>query len=148
MPDLLETLLENRMFVHPNHANMLETAHGGNILKWMDEVGGMSAMRFAGRACVTAQMDQVSFTQPIEVGDIALVRAYVYDAGETSVRVRLQTFCEDPATGETALTTESYAIYVAIDDDREPTGVPDLTVSSERGRRLREDALNGDDFDA
>jgi len=28
MTDLIETVIENREMVQPNHANMLETAHG------------------------------------------------------------------------------------------------------------------------
>ncbi|WP_436924504.1 acyl-CoA thioesterase [Halosimplex amylolyticum] len=145
MPDLMETYLENRWMVQPNHANSLGTTHGGNVLKWMDEVGAMSAMRFAGRDCVTARMDQVDFKQPIPVGETALVEAYVYETGRSSVRVRLRVFREDPRSGERELTTESYSVYVAIDDDREPVPVPELTVDSEEGRRLQEEARNGDD---
>ncbi|WP_459194026.1 acyl-CoA thioesterase [Halosimplex sp. J119] len=144
MPDLMETFLKNRWMVQPNHANSLGTTHGGNVLKWMDEVGAMSAMRFAGRDCVTARMDQVDFLQPIPVGETALVEAYVYETGRTSVRVRLRVFRENPRSGERELTTESYCVYVAIDDDRDPVPVPELTVDTEEGERLREEALNGD----
>jgi len=145
MPDLMETVLENRWMVQPNHANSLGTTHGGNVLKWMDEVGAMSAMRFAGRDCVTARMDQVDFVRPIPVGQTALVEAYVYETGRSSVRVRLRVFREDPRSGERELTTESYSVYVAIDDDRDPVEVPELAVATEEGRRLREAALDGDD---
>ncbi|MFC7114752.1 acyl-CoA thioesterase [Natronoarchaeum sp. GCM10025703] len=145
MPEtLLESYIENREMVQPNHANMLETAHGGNVVKWMDEVGGMSAMRFAGETCVTARMDRVDFKRPIEVGDTALIEAYVYAAGTTSVRVRVQTYRENPLTGETEQTADSYFIYVAIDEDRNTVTVPDLVVDSERGERLREEALAGE----
>ena len=140
MTDLLETRVTNRWIVGPNHANNLEVAHGGTVLKWMDEVGAMSAMRFAGQACVTARIEQVNFERPIPAGQVALIESYVYDAGRTSVRVRLQAFREDPRTGETEGTTESYFVYVAIDDDGEPTPVPELRVESEEGERLREEA--------
>ena len=96
MTDLLETRVTNRWIVGPNHANNLEVAHGGTVLKWMDEVGAMSAMRFAGQACVTARIEQVNFERPIPAGQVALIESYVYDAGRTSVRVRLQAFREDP----------------------------------------------------
>jgi len=144
MPDLMETFLENRWMVQPNHANSLGTTHGGNVLKWMDEVGAMAAMRFAGRDCVTARMDQVDFVQPIPVGETALVEAYVYETGRSSVRVRLRVFREDPRSGERELTTESYSVYVAIDDDRDPVEVPPLTVATDEGHRLRQAALDGD----
>lgn len=144
MPDLMDTYVENRWMVQPNHANVLQTAHGGRVLKWMDEVGAMSGMRFAGKACVTAHINHVDFDRPILVGDIALIESYVYRAGETSVRVRLRASRENPQTGERERTTESYFVYVAIDEDYRPSPVPDLTVSSELGEQLREQAVNGE----
>jgi acyl-CoA hydrolase len=143
MPDLMDTYIENRWMVQPNHANSLGTTHGGNVLKWMDEAGAMSAMRFASQDCVTAHVNQVDFKRPIPVGDTALVEAYVYDTGRTSIRVRLRAFRENPRSGERELTTESYSVYVAIDEDREPVPGPDLTTSSDRGERLRAAAIDG-----
>lgn len=78
MVDVRETLIEDRNRVQPNHANNLGTAHGGNVPRWMDEGGAMSAMRFAGAPCVTAHIDSVDFEIPLELGEIALIEAYVY----------------------------------------------------------------------
>jgi acyl-CoA hydrolase len=141
MPTLLDTHIRNRHIVNPDDANVLGSAHGGNVMMWMDEVGAMSAMRFAGNQCVTARMDQTNFRAPIPQGDAALVEAYVFDAGETSVKVRVKVFRENLRTGETVLTTESYMVFVAIDDDGTPTSVPTLTVESDQGEQLREEAL-------
>ncbi|WP_207589224.1 hotdog domain-containing protein [Halomontanus rarus] len=144
MTDLMETFIENREMVQPNHGNMLETAHGGNVMKWMDEVGAMSAMRFAGETCVTARVNQMNFERPIPVGDTAFINAYVYDAGTSSVKVRIRTYREDLRTHEKEMTTESYFVFVAIDDERTPTPVPELTVDSETGKRLRAEALEAE----
>ncbi|WP_049986247.1 acyl-CoA thioesterase [Halobellus rufus] len=142
MIPLEETYVENRVLVQPNDINYNDVAHGGNVVKWMDEVGAMSAMRFAGEPVVTARMERVDFHRPIPRGNAALIKAYVYDAGTTSVNVYLRAFSEDPLTADAELTTESHFIYVAIDDDNEPVPVPDLDVSSERAIELRE-AANG-----
>ena len=139
--DLLDTYIENRWIVNPNHANIVETAHGGNVVKWMDEAGAMAAMRFAGETCVTVRMNSVDFKRPIRTGDTALIEAYAYDAGETSVKVRLRAYREDLRTGDRELTSESYFIYVAIDEDRSTVSVPELTVSSEEGQELLDAAL-------
>ena len=144
MPTLSDTYIENRWMVQPNHANSLGSVHGGNVLKWMDEAGAMAAMRFAGNSCVTAHINRLDFRRPIHVGDTALIEAYAYRAGRTSVSVRLQAYREDLRTGERELTTESYFVYVAVDEDGEPTPVPDLAVESERDERLRETALDGE----
>ncbi|OLZ41174.1 acyl-CoA thioesterase [Natrinema saccharevitans] len=144
MTDLVETVVENREMVQPNHANMLDVAHGGNVMKWMDEVGAMSAMRFSGEMCVTARVNQMNFERPIPVGDTAYITAYVYDAGSSSVKVRLIAERENLQTRERERTTESYFVYVAIDDDNTPTIVPELTVSTEEGERLRQEALADD----
>lgn len=142
MPTVRDTLIENREMVQPNHANNLQTAHGGNVMKWMDEVGAMAAMRFAGQACVTAHINQMHFERPIRVGDTAFIRSYVYDAGRTSVKVLIKAFRENPMTGEREQTTESHFVYVAIDDEHNPTPVPTLTVESDEGRELKDAALN------
>lgn len=142
MPNLEDTIIQDRNRIQPHHANNLGTAHGGNVLRWMDEVGAMSAMRFSNRPCVTAHIHAVDFELPLELGDIALIEAYVYDVGRTSMRVRVRAYGEDPFTGEHELTTASYFVFVAIDEDRNPTPVPELTIASDEGERLRKEALD------
>jgi len=144
MPTLMDTYIENRQRVQPNHANNYGTTHGGNVMKWMDEIGALSAMRFAGETCVTAAVDQMNFERPIPVGDTALIESYVYDAGRTSVKVRLRASREDPRSGERKRTTESYFVYVALKDGS-PTTVPELTVETDDERRMRDAALSGED---
>lgn len=144
MTRLSDTYIKNREMVQPHHASPLETAHGGNVLKWMDEVGAMAAMRFAGQPCVTAHINGVDFERPVQVGDTALLHAYVYDAGRTSVRVRVKVFRENPMTGETERTTESYVIYVAIDEHREPSPVPAVEIETEREKELQAAAKAGE----
>jgi acyl-CoA hydrolase len=140
MPTLMDTYIENRQRVQPQHANNYGTVHGGNVMRWMDEVGALSAMRFAGETCVTANVDQLNFQLPVDTGDVVVVEAFVYDAGRTSVRVRLRAFGEDPRTGEREQTTASYFVFVAVDGDGNPTQVPELTVESDRGAELRKAA--------
>lgn len=145
MTDLLETYIENRERIQPTHANNYGTAHGGIVTKWMDEIGALSAMRFAGQTCVTASIDQMDFERPIPVGETAVIRSYVYDAGRTSIRVRLEAYREEPRTGEREKTTESYFVFVAVDENGKPQPVPDITTETQRAKMLREKALAGEE---
>lgn len=103
----------------------------------MDEIGAMSAMRFAGETCVTARVESLDFRRPIPRGDIAVVESWVYDAGRTSVRVRIRVDREDPRTGASERTSDSTFTFVAVDESGRPVEVPDLTVATDRDRDLR-----------
>jgi len=140
MPTLMETRVENRQFVYPQHANNRDTVHGGHVMRWMDEGGAMAAIRFAGVPCVTASVNGLDFRRPVPVGDILVVEAFVYDTGRTSMTVRLRADREKPRTGERERTTESDFVFVAVGEDGKPTPVPDLEVESDRGRELRAEA--------
>jgi acyl-CoA hydrolase len=147
MSSITETHIENRDRVQPDDTNNYDSAHGGNIVKWMDEVGAICAMRHAGETCVTAHIDNLDFERPIPRGDICVVEAYAYDTGRSSIRVRLQAYREDPRTGEVERTADSYFVFVAVDDDGNPVPVPDLTVESDRCRELKQEALDGESQD-
>jgi acyl-CoA hydrolase len=139
-----ETRLVNRYRVQPQHANNYESLHGGTLMKWMDEVGAMSAMRLAGESCVTAGVDGLDFRRPVPIGETALIEAYVFRTGKTSVRTRIRAWREDARSGETALTTEATFTFVAIDADGAPVEVPDLAVESDEDRELCEVARSSE----
>jgi acyl-CoA hydrolase len=144
MATISETYVENRERVQPNDTNNHGSAHGGNVMYWLDEVGAICAMRHAGVTCVTAHVDDLDFKRPVPQGETCAIIGYAYDTGRTSIRVRLQAFREDPLTGEREQTTEARFVFVAIDGDGETTPVPDLTVESEQCRELRAAALDGE----
>lgn len=147
MASISETHIENRERIQPDDTNNYGTAHGGNIVKWMDEVGAMSAMRHAGESCVTVHVDGFNFKRPVPQGDTCLIESYAYETGQTSIRVRLQVYREYPRTGEREQTTETHFVFVAIDENNTPVDVPDLAVESDRCRQLRDEALNRESDD-
>lgn len=124
----------------PNDTNALGRALGGAVLHWMDICGAIAALRFSNQAVVTASMDHVDFKGPIDLGEIAVIEAYVYNTGETSINVKVDVHAEDPREGETRETTSSFLTFVAIDDGGSPTAVPDLVCESENEEVLREEA--------
>ncbi|QUO47741.1 MULTISPECIES: acyl-CoA thioesterase [Halorubrum] len=141
MPSVSDTYIENRQRVQPTHTNNYASAHGGNVVKWMDEIGAMSAMRAAGETCVTAKINGLDFKRPVPQGDTCVIESYVYAVGRTSLRTRIRAYRESPRTGERELTTESYFVFVAVNADGNPTPVPELEITGERCRELRDEAL-------
>jgi uncharacterized protein (TIGR00369 family) len=140
MPTVSDTYIENRDIVQPNDTNNHDTAHGGVVMRLMDEAGAMSAMRHAGETCVTAHVESIDFAKPVPRGAVAVVESWVYDVGRTSLRVRLEVDKEEPRTGERVHTASSRFTFVAVDGDGNPVEVPRLGVETERDERLRERA--------
>ena len=136
-----ESYTEMTEVLLPNDTNPLGRALGGTVLHWMDMCGAVSALRFANEQCVTVSMDHVDFISSIEIGEIAVLEAYVFNTGRTSMDVRVEVRAENPITGERRKTTSSFLTFVAIDDDGKPTPVPDLVCETAAETDLRDAAI-------
>ncbi len=137
-PDASSTILSRLM--NPSDANPLGIVHGGEILKMVDEAGGLAAMRHAGSAVVTVRLDSMTFLEPIYVGNLVIVKAMVNWVGRTSMEVGIRVEAEDPMTGERVHTNSAYAVYVALDEEGHPRPVPRLIIETEEERRRWEAA--------
>jgi len=138
---LMDSYTEMTEMLLPNDTNNLGRALGGAVLHWMDICAAIASMRFAGNQVVTASMDHVDFISAIEMGEVAVVEAYVFDTGRTSIDVKVDVRAEDPREGTERKTTESFFTFVALDEDGNPTEVPDLVCESDAERGLREAAV-------
>ncbi|MFP4590456.1 MAG: acyl-CoA thioesterase [Halobacteriales archaeon] len=126
----------------PNDTNSFGRALGGAVLHWMDICGAIASMRFAGRLCVTAAMDHVDFISPIEEGEIAVIEAYVFETGTTSLEVIVDVHAEAPwSDGTPRETTTSFFTFVALDDSGAPTPVPEVSCPTEAEVALRDEAI-------
>jgi len=141
MSTLAASRTEMTEMLLPNETNALGRALGGAVLHWMDICGAIASMRFAGRQCVTASMDNVDFVSPIDIGEVAVVEGYVFATGRTSVDVKVEVHAEDPKGGDRRLTTSSFFTFVALDDSGQPTEVPDLECPTDGEQALREEAI-------
>ncbi len=112
--------------MQPEHANLAGNVHGGWIMKLMDEAGALACMRHARRRVVTVAVDQMTFRQPIRVGDLVTLSAEVSYVGHTSMEVEILVTAENPVSGECTFTNRGYLVYVALDEAGHPVEVPPL----------------------
>jgi len=122
--------------MQPEHANIQGNVHGGWIMKLMDEAGALACMRHAQRRVVTVAVDQMTFRQPIRIGDLVTLTAEVSFVGHTSMEAEIHVVAENPVTGECTHTNTAYLVYVALDENGEPVAVPALLPENE-AQRLR-----------
>lgn len=124
-----------------SHANLLGNVHGGEIMKLADSTAGSVAARHCGGAAVTAFMDEMAFLAPVHVGDIVRTLAQVNWVGSSSMEigVRVEAQPWGSAADEPLHVASAYFVFVAIDAEGNPRGVPVLTPeTSDEVRRQRE----------
>ena len=113
-----------RVVMMPKHTNALGSIFGGVILSHLDIAAGEEAFKTAGKPCVTKVMNQVDFAAPVEVGDWVSFYTRTEGIGETSVTVRVLVVAHRGfERSEVYRVTEAEVIYVAVDEDGNPTEV-------------------------
>ena len=114
----------------PTDANSAGFVHGGVVMKLIDEVAGLAAVRHSHQRVVTAGADRMTFEHPIHVGHLVTLHASVNAAWNTSMEVGVRVQAESPRTGELLHTNTAYLTMVAVDDDGRPAGVPPLQAQT------------------
>jgi len=127
--------------MHPEHANLLGNVHGGWIMKLVDEAGALACMRHAQKKVVTVAIDSMTFREPIRIGDLIILNAEVTYTGRTSMEAEVQVLAENPVTGERTHTNTAYLVYVALDDDGNPTPIHPVKAETADEKRKMTDAL-------
>jgi acyl-CoA hydrolase len=121
-------------------ANLLGNVHGGEIMKMVDTAGGLAASKHCRGPVVTVAMDEMSFMEPVYVGDVVTVKAMVNDTGNTSLEVGVRVESENVRTGRYVHTSSAYLVYVALDDEGKPRPVPPVIAETEEERQRQREA--------
>lgn len=123
-------------YVLPTHANALGNVFGGQVLAWMDLCAAICAQRHTGRVCITAGIDDLSFEGPIQVGQVVRLRARVTATFRSSLEVEVVVEGEEATTRRTWPCCSAFLTFVAVDDERKPTQVPELVLGTHEERAL------------
>ena len=137
-----ESAIEMAQLVLPHEANVHGTVLGGTVMHWIDLAAAVVATRHSRRPAVTAAIDDMAFLAPIQVGQLALVRARLTLVDKSSMEVRVDVESEDLLSGERRHTSTAFVTFVAIDPvTKRPTAVPRLVLETEAERAEHARAL-------
>jgi acyl-CoA hydrolase len=97
-------------------------------------------VRHSGCRVVTAAVDRMTFTAPVNIGELLSCSATVNAVWRTSMEVGVRVEAENPRTGEKRHSSVAYLTMVAIGDDGQPTEVPPLAPQDDVERRRQREA--------
>ena len=126
-----ESLTIHTELVLPNDTNVLGNLMGGKLLHWMDIASAIAAHRHCHRVVVTAAVNNVSFNQPIKLGEIVTMQAKVSRAFTSSMEVFIDVWVEDNNSGKKTKCNEAIYTFVAVDQLANPINVPELVPESD-----------------
>jgi len=112
--------------VLPNDTNIFGNLMGGRLMYWMDIAAGMAAVKHCNAPAMTVSVDNLSFKNPIKLGNIVHIEAKVSRAFNTSMEIHLSVWGEDHEQQYNYKSNEAYFTFVALDPNRKPRPVPEL----------------------
>ena len=127
--------------VMPQHCNGYARPRlfGGQIMAWIDVVGAVAARRYAQKAVTTVCMDHLTFLAPAYLNDTVVQEAWVTWTGRTSLEVRVDSMVEH-LDGSREMINQAYLVFVALDENDQPSPVPPFVPETEEEKREAEEA--------
>ncbi|HUI76192.1 MAG TPA: acyl-CoA thioesterase [Candidatus Acidoferrum sp.] len=126
--------------VLPAETNPLGKLLGGQVMHLVDMAAAMAASRHSNSYVVTASVDYIDFRNPVNLGELVILKSQVNRVFRTSMEIGVKVFSENALTGERKHTTTAYVTFVAIDEfTRRPKPVAPLILRTlEEKRRWKE----------
>ena len=128
-----DSLTEQQYLLMPRNMNGQGRLFGGQLLKWLDSIAGIVAIRHCNHNITTASIDNLQFRHPALVGQMIVISGRVTYVGRTSIEVRVDTFREE-LDGTRSMINRAYFVEVALDGDGQPCEVPGLLLETEEER--------------
>jgi acyl-CoA hydrolase len=136
-----ESFIVMNEFVLPNDTNTFGNLMGGRLMYWMDIAASMAASKHCNFPSMTASVDNLSFKNPIRLGNVVHIEAKVSRAFTTSMEIHLKVWGEDILEQYTYESNEAYFTFVALDALGKPRPVPQVIAETEQEKALYDGAL-------
>src|SRR5215217_1376380 len=127
--------------VLPNDTNVFGNLMGGRLMYWMDIAAGIAAVKHCNAPCMTASVDNLSFKNPIKLGNVVHIEANITRAFTTSMEIHLKVWGEDNLHQYRYESNEAYFTFVALDPNNKPRPVPHVVTETEEEKQLYDGAL-------
>jgi acyl-CoA thioesterase YciA len=117
--------LSLRTVAMPADTNPAGDIFGGWIMSLMDLAAGISAGTRAKGRVATAAVSNLSFLQPVKVGDVVCVYTNVVRTGRSSITLGVETWVLRRGQGQRVKVTAAEFVLVAVDDAGRPRRLPE-----------------------
>lgn len=118
--------------VLPNDTNTFGNLMGGRLMYWMDIAGAMAATQHSNSPCMTVSVDNISFKNPIKLGNIVHIEAKITRAFNTSMEIRIQVWGQDNLKQYKYESNDAYFTFVALDSNNHPRRISSVVPETKQ----------------
>ena len=135
-----------RFLVPPGVVNWGGNAHGGTVMRWIDEAAYVCAASWAGEDeaasdAVAVYSGGIHFFAPVRIGELVEINAQIVYPSTHSMHISIRVHTADPRRpDEMTLTTQCLSVFVVPDGDGGTRPVPQWTPSGDEELSLWEHA--------
>jgi 4-hydroxybenzoyl-CoA thioesterase len=132
-----------RFLAEPAVTNFGGNAHGGTVMRWIEEAAFACAASWSSDRAVAVYSGGIHFFQPIRIGHLVEVDARLIHTGPHSLHVAVHVR-SGPVTDPRAMaaTTHCMSVFVDLGPDGRPMPVRALELRTEEDRRLDAHAVD------
>jgi acyl-CoA thioesterase YciA len=117
--------LSLRTVAMPADTNPAGDIFGGWVMSRMDLAAGIAASSRAKGRVATAAVSNLSFIQPVKVGDVVCVYTEIARTGRSSVTLAVETWVLRGGQGSRVRVTDAEFVLVAVDPRGRPRALPE-----------------------
>ena len=111
----MTTELTMSFLAEPKDVNFGGHVHGGEVMKWMDQIGYALAVKYSKGYAVTKFVDNINFTSPMKIGDLVSLSAKILSVGTTSMRIEICVTSENLLSEIISENCSCEMVFVAVD---------------------------------
>lgn len=125
-----------RFLAAPSDANWGGNAHGGTVMRWIDDVARACAMGWCGAEAVAVYSGGIHFMAPIHIGDIVELQSRLIHTGAHSMHIAVHVRARDPRQTAWRETTRCMSVFVSREATGHAAPVPQAVLRSDEDYRL------------
>ncbi|KQO97448.1 acyl-CoA thioesterase [Leifsonia sp. Leaf264] len=126
-----------RFMAAPGDGNWGGNAHGGTVMRWIDETAYACAAGWASPSVVAVYSGGIHFYRPIRIGHIVEIDARLIHTSERSMHISIRVRSGSPTEPrKLELTTQCLTVFVEKGADGRAQQVPRMPLVTEEDRRL------------
>ena len=117
LPGEINKHMQMSFLAEPSDVNFGGQVHGGQVMKWMDQIGYALSVKYSGGYAVTKFIDNIDFINPIQIGDLVKLEAKIITCGKTSMTLEIRVCSENLTKRKELVNCTCSMVFVAVDSD-------------------------------